>query len=151
MEMPTIQLGVWGSIVSYPSVVRARALAENGFYAYLRSERSHLEQPFQNVWAMTGPPNVVGPGKTFPFLSPLLSGLPSAIDYLLQTTFLLVARGKKCKGSRQSEPLTIWSRVYLQSRQQQHCSLLSGCRRQCQCHRVVAFVRQILSQTHRRS
>ena len=30
-----------------PSGVRGRAPAENGFYAYFRSERSHLEHPFQ--------------------------------------------------------------------------------------------------------
>jgi len=62
----TIQLGVWGSIVSSPSGVRGGAPAENGFYAYLRSERSHMEHPFQYFWAMAGPPNVAGPGKTSP-------------------------------------------------------------------------------------
>ena len=44
--------------------------AENVFYAYLRSERSHLEPPFQYFWATAGPPNLAGPGKPFP-LSPL--------------------------------------------------------------------------------
>ena len=43
----TIRLGVRGSVVSSPSGVRGRALAENGFYAYFRSERSHLEHHFQ--------------------------------------------------------------------------------------------------------
>jgi len=42
----TMRLGVWGSIISSPSGVRGRAPAENGFYAYFRSERSHLERPF---------------------------------------------------------------------------------------------------------
>jgi len=37
----TIRLGVRGSVVS------SRAPAENGFYAYFRSERSHLEHHFQ--------------------------------------------------------------------------------------------------------
>jgi len=41
----TIRLGVWESVVSSPSGVRG---AENGFfYAYFRSERSHLEHHFQ--------------------------------------------------------------------------------------------------------
>jgi len=43
----TIRLRVWGSIVSSPTGVRGRAQAKNGFYAHLRSERSHLEHPFQ--------------------------------------------------------------------------------------------------------
>jgi len=42
-----IRLRVWGSVVRSPSGVRGRAPAENGFYAYFRSERSHLEHPFQ--------------------------------------------------------------------------------------------------------
>ena len=49
METLTVRLGVCGSIVSSTSRVRGQAPAENGFYAYLRSERSHLEQPFQYV------------------------------------------------------------------------------------------------------
>jgi len=43
----TIRLGVWGSIISSPSRVRGSAPADNGFYAYLSSERSHLEHLFQ--------------------------------------------------------------------------------------------------------
>jgi len=42
----TIRLGVWGSIVSSPSGVRGGAATENGFYAYLRSERQHLKHSF---------------------------------------------------------------------------------------------------------
>ena len=49
-----------------------RSRAENGFYAYLRSVRSHLEHPFQYFWAMAGPRKVAGPGKTF-LPSPLSS------------------------------------------------------------------------------
>ena len=45
--------------------------AENGFYAYFRSERSHLEHHFQYFWATAGPPNVAGPGNTFPPFPPL--------------------------------------------------------------------------------
>ena len=41
------ELRVRGSIVSSPSGVRGRAAAEHGFYAYFRSERSHLEHHFQ--------------------------------------------------------------------------------------------------------
>ena len=36
-----------GSVVSSSSGVRDGAPAENGFYAYLKSERSHLEHHFQ--------------------------------------------------------------------------------------------------------
>jgi len=54
------------------SGVRGGALAENGFYAYMRSERSHLGTPF-SVFSNDGkPPNVAG--KTSPF-PPLSTGL----------------------------------------------------------------------------
>jgi len=43
----TIRLGVWGNVVSCTSGVLGEASAENGFYAYLMSEISHLEHPFQ--------------------------------------------------------------------------------------------------------
>jgi len=43
----TIRLGVRRSVVSSPSGVRGAAPAENGFYAYFRSEKSHLEHHFQ--------------------------------------------------------------------------------------------------------
>ena len=43
----TIRLGVRGSVVGSPSGVRGAAPAENGFYAYFRSERSHLGHHFQ--------------------------------------------------------------------------------------------------------
>jgi len=42
--------GIWESVVSFPSGVRGGAPVapvENRFYAYLRSERSHLENHFQ--------------------------------------------------------------------------------------------------------
>ena len=40
---------------------------ENGFYAYLRSERSHSEHFFQYFWAMAASPQTSrGPGKLFP-------------------------------------------------------------------------------------
>jgi len=43
----TIRLGVRGSVASSPSGIWGGAPAENGFYAYFRSERSHLEHHFQ--------------------------------------------------------------------------------------------------------
>jgi len=43
----TIPLGVWGSVIRSPSRVQGGAPARNGFYAYSRSVRSHLEHPFQ--------------------------------------------------------------------------------------------------------
>jgi len=43
----TIRLCVRGSIVSSPIGVRIGAPAENGFYAYFRSKRSHLEHHLQ--------------------------------------------------------------------------------------------------------
>jgi len=43
----------------------------NGFYAYLRSQRIKPSgTPFSVFWAMAGPPNVAGPGETFPLSSP---------------------------------------------------------------------------------
>ena len=69
----TIRVGVWGRLRRSPSGVRVEAPAENGFYAYLRSERSHLGNPFQYFWTMAGPPKRRGPWKTFPI--PLSTGL----------------------------------------------------------------------------
>ena len=67
----TIQLRDLGSIVNSRSGV---SLAENGFYAYLRSERSleHFSQYFEQ-WQ--GLPNVVGPWK------PPISPLDVPVDY----------------------------------------------------------------------
>ena len=48
-----IQLGVCRSVVSSPSGVQGRAPAEDGLYAHLRSERSHLEHLFQYIWVMS--------------------------------------------------------------------------------------------------
>jgi len=64
-----IRLRVWGSVVSFPSGVRGRGPAENGFYAYFRSERSHLEHSFQYFRAMAGPPIRRGGRKNSPPLS----------------------------------------------------------------------------------
>ena len=55
-----------GSIVSSPSVVWGGAPAESGFYAYLRSERNHLEHSSQYFWAMAGPPKCHGARENFP-------------------------------------------------------------------------------------
>jgi len=76
----TIRLGVWWSVVSSPSGVQGKSPAENGFYAYFRSERSHLEHPFQYFWAMVGPPKCCGARENSPFpllpsFLPLLTGL----------------------------------------------------------------------------
>ena len=64
----TIRLEVWGSIVSSSSGVRGETPAENGFYAYLRSERSHLKHHFQYTifkrWRT--PQTSRGSGKTLP-------------------------------------------------------------------------------------
>jgi len=67
---PHHQTRVRGSAVSSHNGLRGRAPAENGFYAYFRSERNNLEHHFQYFWATAGPPNVAGPGKTFPPLPP---------------------------------------------------------------------------------
>jgi len=61
-----IRLEVRGSVLSSPSGVHA----ENGFYAYLRSERSRLGHPFQCLRAMAEPTNVAGPGPP-PSLPPV--------------------------------------------------------------------------------
>jgi len=73
----TIRIGLWGSVVSSPtprspSGFRGGAPAENGCYAYSRSERSHLGNPFQYFERWRGLQNVTGPGKTPP---PLSAGL----------------------------------------------------------------------------
>jgi len=70
-----IRLGVWGSVVSSSSGVRGGALAENGFDAYLSSERSHLKHPFQYFWAMAGPPKRRGARINFPPFPPLSMSL----------------------------------------------------------------------------
>jgi len=71
----TIRLGTWGSVISSPTGVRARAPAENGFYAHLRSERRHLERPSQYFWAMAGPPKCRGAWENFPSFARLSTGL----------------------------------------------------------------------------
>ena len=60
-----------------------RSPAENGFYAYLRSERSHLEHPFRYFWAMEGPPKYCGARENFhpsPPPSPLTGPASSPSD-----------------------------------------------------------------------
>jgi len=61
----TIRLRVRGSVVSSPSGVRGRATAENGFYAYFWSQRSHLEHHFQYYWD-GGPPKCCGAWENSP-------------------------------------------------------------------------------------
>ena len=63
-----------GSITSSPSGVQGRAPTENGFYVYLRSERSHLEHPVQYFWAVAGLPKCPGARENFPLSTGLLSG-----------------------------------------------------------------------------
>ena len=70
----TIRLGVRGSVVSSPRW----APAENGFYAYFRSERSHLEAgtPFAVFLSDGGAPHTSrGPGKLSPCPPPLSTDL----------------------------------------------------------------------------
>ena len=81
----TIRLGVRGSVVSSPSGVRGRAPAENGFYAYFRSERSHLEHQFKYFWATAGPPKRHGARENFPPFPPSLDGPGTMSSYNLFT------------------------------------------------------------------
>jgi len=84
----TIRLEVWGASNSSPSGV-----PENGFYAYFRSERSHLEHHLQHFWATAGPPKRPGPGKTFPPFPPsrrACSVLPSVIFFTVRVHTSLV-------------------------------------------------------------
>jgi len=56
-----------GSVASSPA-------AENGFYAYMRSERSHLEHLFQYLWALAvfgGPPKRRGARENSPLCDPI--------------------------------------------------------------------------------
>jgi len=76
----TIRLGVRGSVVSSPSGVRGGAPTENGFYAYFRSERSHLEHHFQYFWATAEPPKRRGARENFPPFPPLSTGLLNPIE-----------------------------------------------------------------------
>jgi len=69
-ELSTIRLRVRGSVVSSPSGVRGRAPAENGFYAYFRSERSHLEHHIQYFWVTAGLPKCRGARENFPPFPP---------------------------------------------------------------------------------
>jgi len=68
---PTIR--VWGSVVSSSSGVRGGSPAENGFYAYLRSD-GQKEAIWNTLFSIferwRGPQNVAGPGKT-PHFPPL--------------------------------------------------------------------------------
>jgi len=50
-----------GSVISCTPGVLGGAAAENGFYAYLRSEIIHSETPVSRFLSDGGPPNVVGP------------------------------------------------------------------------------------------
>ena len=55
-------------------------------YAYFWSERSHLEHHFQYFERRRAPPNVAGPGKTFPPSPfPLSTGLLARLNLLKQT------------------------------------------------------------------
>jgi len=77
----TIRLGVRGSVVSSPSGVRGRAPAENGFYAYFRSEKRHLEHHFQYFWATAGPPKRRWARENFPPLDG-----PASVVFTLTAT-----------------------------------------------------------------
>ena len=59
-----------GLVVSSSSGVQDGAPAENGFYAYLRSERSHLDHHFQYFWVMAGPPKCCRARENFPSFPP---------------------------------------------------------------------------------
>jgi len=72
------------SVVSSPSGFWDRAPAENEFYAYLRSERSHLEHSFQYFWALAGPQTSRGLGK-LSRLSPLNGPVSTHTEIKLQT------------------------------------------------------------------
>ena len=74
----TIRLGVRGSVISSPSWVWGGAPAENGFYAYFRSQRSPLEHHFQYFWATAGPPKRRGAREN----SPLTKGLRIPLPFL---------------------------------------------------------------------
>jgi len=78
----TIQLGVRESVVSSPEGVRGAA-GRKWILCIFMSKRSHLEHHFQYFWATAGPPNVAGPGKTFPF--PPLNGPGCGLLTIRQT------------------------------------------------------------------
>jgi len=101
----TIRLRVWERRnLPQRGTVHGGAHAKNGFYAHFRSERSHLEHPFQYFWAMAGPPDVAGPGKTFPLLLPLSTGLVS-LHHLHQSVKRCRCRGV-CRRSASRKTMT---------------------------------------------
>jgi len=88
----TIRLGVrWDHRKLTQHGCRGGAQAKNGFYAYFRSEKSHLEHNFQYFWPTAGAPKRCGARENFlPF--PPLDGPVSGVDtqdsplYLTNTT-----------------------------------------------------------------
>jgi len=54
-------------------------------YAYISSERSHLQHHFQYLLATAGLPNVAGPGKTFP----PIDGTVLAYMWMWSVTYVL--------------------------------------------------------------
>jgi len=105
----TIRLRIRGSIVSSPSGVRGRALAENEFYAYFRSERSHMEHHFQYFELRRGPPNITGPGKTFPPLDGPARLLSWALDGLIICRSII----SSCQSAATSEIVKFfWPLIY---------------------------------------
>ena len=65
-----------------PPVGSGQSPSRKWIYAYLRSEKSHLELNFQYLWAIAGPPKVAGPGKLSPFPSSALDGPGQSERYL---------------------------------------------------------------------
>ena len=66
----TIWVGVWGSVVSSHGGVW-RSSGRKWILCYLRSERSHLEHPFQLFWSDGGAPQTLqGLGKLSPIPPP---------------------------------------------------------------------------------
>jgi len=57
----------------------------NWIYAYISSERSHIQHHFHYLLATAGPPNVAGPGKTFP----PLDGTVLAYMWMWSVTYVL--------------------------------------------------------------
>ena len=97
------------------------APAENGFYAYLRSERSHLEHPFQYFERWRGPQNVAGPEKTFPLPPSRRAWEQRSTAFLFQRLTVAIPRGKAASVTRTSQSAKTGRYFFICEGHSHHC------------------------------
>jgi len=112
-------LTIWlESIVSSSSGVRGGA-AKNAFYAYFRSEKSHLEHPFLYIWAMAGPPKRRGARENFP---PFLPSRRACTVHNVQSVDQPNTEWKNIDISRELLKNTIRSRKFMHTFSELHAN-----------------------------